>query len=282
MSNEKPKERRVPTLEELEKEVRRLNRKLRDEKDKTRAMEKRVRRLTAEINEIRQALNLDPMSPSVQANRSSRMLSPSSDPASGRPRSVSMEDEALRRKEREQQQKDSAQQAQTPPQVQTSQSPPQPSSSNSEFRKMAGWLERRIAGPKKEGKTEAGEQSSKWQRVWVTLDERRLTIYKTDKEDEKNKITWIPLTNSLFFGNVEKGGKLKPMSFNIRLHEKDFLFRVKNGNEKSAWAQSLKAVCRPGTLTPEEQTQLEKVEGAKFGKVEQPVQRTQSDRKSVV
>lgn len=195
MSEEKQgkKEKRVPTLTDLEKEIRRLNRKLRDERDRTRSVEKRLRRLTAEVAEIRHDLGIEEVS--YESKRSSRLISTDN----FRPRSISMEEDALRRKEVEHQKHSQPSQQSSHPVQPTQSKHSEPSQQSSRLvqptqskalstsnvvqqtsTKMKGWLERKQS-------SSIDETKLIWAKVWCSLDDRKLNIYRNEKVIKKKK-----------------------------------------------------------------------------------------------
>jgi len=91
-----------------------------------------------------------------------------------------------------------------------------------------GWLEKK------------GVRNKIWSKKYFVLSSETKMIYFADVSDKESKGS-ISLENTVIFAHVEKKGKTKPLLFNIRTIERDYLLRASTTEEKDDWAKILKA-----------------------------------------
>lgn len=78
--------------------------------------------------------------------------------------------------------------------------------------------------------------------------ENFVCIAHLPKEDNAIKGI-IPLTNAIIYTHVEKKGKVKPLYFNIRILNRDFLLKTDSQSEKDAWVKAIKENIVKGDLS---------------------------------
>jgi len=91
-----------------------------------------------------------------------------------------------------------------------------------------GWLRRKST------------TDNKWSNRWVELRKGGPVLYFS-QPNQFPPLGVIFLENAKIFTHVEHGGKVKPLTFNLKSGNSDFLFEAFNSEEKEKWCQLISA-----------------------------------------